>query len=354
MIKAKSTLCYILASIILFINCNTLKHSQSKEESLPLNIILLIGDGMGLAQICAATVINGGLTLDIFKDIGFIKTSSANDYITDSAAGATAFSTGEKTYNGAVGVGVDTLPLITIIELAEKKKLATGLIATSSITHATPASFYGHQKNREMHIEIANDFYGKGIDFVAGTGKPFFNLEKLMLDGYTVTTGQDKLHFNHQNKNIWFYNDSISPPKVKERGNWLATATEVGIHCLSSNNKGFFLMVEGSQIDWGGHNQDIDYVTSELIDFDQAVLKAYEFAKTHRNTLIIVTADHETGGLTLNEGSLKDKTLKTNFAHGHHSGIMVPVYSFGPGSHLFRGTMENTQIFKNIKYLLKI
>ncbi|MDP2175555.1 MAG: alkaline phosphatase [Bacteroidota bacterium] len=348
----KKLLSFWIVISLLFSNCQAGAKLLKDELIKPLNVILLIGDGMGLAQICAASVINGGLTLEIFENIGFIKTSSSDDYITDSAAGATAFSTGEKTYNGAIGLAKDSSSRKTIVEMAETKGLATGLISTCSVTHATPASFFAHQLNREMHLEIANDFYGKGIDFVAGTGKPYFNLEKLILDGYKITTSTSKPTLNALEKNFWFYNDSVSPPKVKERGNWLAQATEEGMRCLSNNKKGFFLMVEGSQIDWGGHDQDIDYVTSELIDFDQAVLKAYEYAKTHPNTLIIVTADHETGGLTLNGGSLKNKSVKTNFAHGHHSGIMVPVFAFGPGSHLFRGTYENTEIFRKIKNLM--
>jgi alkaline phosphatase len=348
----KKLLSFWVVVSILMSNCSAGAKLIKEELIKPLNVILLIGDGMGLAQICAASIVNGGLTLEIFENIGFIKTSSANNYITDSAAGATAFSTGEKTYNGAIGLAKDSSSRKTILELAEEKGKATGLISTCSVTHATPASFFAHQTYREMHYEIANDFYGKGIDFVAGTGKPYFNIEKLLLDGYTITTSTTKANLNPQNKNFWFYNDSVSPPKVKERGNWLMEATEEGMKCLSANKNGFFMMIEGSQIDWGGHDNDIDYVVSELIDFDKAVQKAYEFAQKNKNTLIIVTADHETGGLTLNGGSIKDKTIKTNFSSGHHTGIMVPVFAFGPGSHLFRGTYENTEIYYKIKTLM--
>lgn len=343
-----------LACSLLFINCNSLRKVENSESKFPINIILLIGDGMGLAQICAASVINGGLTLDIFNDIGFLKTASADDYITDSAAGATAFSTGEKTYNGAVGVGVDTLPLKTIVELAEEKNIATGLIATSSVTHATPASFYAHQKNREMHLQIANDFYDKGIDFLAGTGKPYFNIEKLLSNQYSILNGHESVTLDPQKKYIWFYNDSIHPPVAQLRSNWLAHVTNKAIQYFDQKKNGFFLMIEGSQIDWGGHNNDLNYTVSELIDFDKAVKIAYDYAQSNKNTLVIVTADHETGGLSLIEGSEKNKEIKPHYSTGHHTGIMVPVYAFGPGSHLFRGTMENTQVYKNIKYLLKL
>jgi len=354
MLRLKKQVALVLILSILQWNCGSAAKVISSQLEKPLNIIFLIGDGMGLAQIFAASVINGGLTLDLFDNIGFLKTSSADDFITDSAAGATAFSIGQKTYNGAIGLDADSIAQKTLTEQAEEKGLATGLIATCSVTHATPASFYAHQKSRQMHKEIANDFYGKGIDFVAGSGKPYFNLEKLMAEGYYVQTGKN-FQEKKFDKTFWFYNDSIETPNAIERGNWLAEATKQGVNHLQNNKKGFFLMVEGSQIDWGGHNNDFDYMVSELIDFDKAIKVAYEYAKVNKNTLVIVTADHETGGLSINGGSLKNKTItKPKFATDHHSAIMVPVYAFGPGAEKFRGTMENTAIYKNIKTLLNL
>ncbi len=337
---------------LLFSNCRPATKVVAEKPKKPLNIILLIGDGMGLAQISAASVMNGGLFLELFSIIGLVKTSSADDYITDSAAGATAYSTGEKTYNGAIGLGVDSMPRITILEMAEKNGLSTGLISTCSVTHATPGSFFGHQKNREMHKEIAADFYGKGIDFMAGTGKPYFDVDKLKNQyNYNILTGKGPYKFDALSQHIWFYNDSIHPPKAAERGPWLLDATNAGISYLSNNKKGFFLMVEGSQIDWGGHDNDLNYMASELVDFDKAVKAALDFAKKDGNTLVIVTADHETGGLSLNAGSIADKKIDASFASKHHSGIMVPIYAYGPGAELFQGTMENTDVFKKMKTL---
>lgn len=346
---------HLIVVCLLFSNCYGGARIIGKKAERPLNIILMIGDGMGLAQISAAAVVNGGLSLDLFECIGLVKTSSSDDYITDSAAGATAYSTGQKTYNGAIGLGPDSLALSTILELAEARGMATGLISTCSVTHATPAAFYAHQKSREMHLAIAGDFYGKGIDFVAGSGKPFFSTERLMQDGYRVHTGQiSPEDVNAGQKLFWFYNDSADLPKAPERGNWLMTASLQGIKHLSNNKNGFFMMIEGSQIDWGGHDNDAAYTISELIDFDKAVKAALDFAKQDGNTLVIVTADHETGGLSLNGGNLKNKTLETSYASTHHSGIMVPVYAFGPGANLFTGTMENTKLFSNMKQLLDL
>ncbi len=191
MLRLKKQVALVLILSVLQWNCGSAAKVISSQLEKPLNIIFLIGDGMGLAQIFAASVINGGLTLDLFENIGFLKTSSSDDFITDSAAGATAFSIGQKTYNGAIGLDADSIAQKTLTEQAEEKGLSTGLIATCSVTHATPASFYAHQKSRQMHKEIANDFHGKGIDFVAGSGKPYFNLEKLMAEGYYVQTGKN-------------------------------------------------------------------------------------------------------------------------------------------------------------------
>jgi alkaline phosphatase len=349
--KSLSYQSFLIAICILFSNCHAGAKVMAQKIEKPLNIILLIGDGMGLAQISAAAFMNGGLALELFKNIGLVKTASANNYITDSAAGATAYSTGEKTYNGAIGLSMDSMVLPTILEMSEAHGLSTGLIATCSITHATPAAFFGHQKNREMHKEIANDFYAKGIDYVAGSGKPYFDLSRLNANNYTVHTGKDLIGLNAIQKYFWFYNDSIDAPKSPERGSWLKQATTQGIEFLSSNKKGFFLMVEGSQIDWGGHENDLNYTVSELIDFDHAVRAALEFAQKDGNTLVLVTADHETGGLSLDAGSLKKMTIEHHYSSTHHSGIMVPIYAYGPGSELFTGTIENTDVFKKMKSL---
>ncbi len=165
---------------------------------MPKNIIFMIGDGMGLTQITAGLIAQrDALNLERCAVIGLSKTNSGDNLITDSAAGATAFSTGQKTYNGAIGVDMDTLPLTTILEMAEGKGLATGLVATSSVTHATPASFISHQKSRMMDEEIALDFLKTDIDVFIGGGKKFFEqrtdhqnlLDQLRSNGYTVATG---------------------------------------------------------------------------------------------------------------------------------------------------------------------
>lgn len=350
----KQPISVFMAISLLMFNCSSGIKAIDKKYIKPYKVILLIGDGMGLAQISAAShYANEDLCLNLFNVIGLIRTSSGDDYITDSAAGATAYSAGVKTYNGAIGVGLDSMPVKTIIEYAEAQNMATGLVATCSITHATPGSFFAHQINRNMDAAIANDIYSHDIDVVIGGGKPFFDIARLQKAGYQVATGNAINWDMDYPKYFYFYNDSIHPPKWSEgRGDFLLNATNRAITTLNKNKNGFFLMVEGSQIDWGGHNNDFDYTVKETIDFDKAVRAAYEFAKKDGHTLVLVTADHETGGLALNHGSLQKHTIEPAYTTGHHTGVMVPIYAYGAGAELFAGTMENTKVFDNICNLL--
>lgn len=318
------------------------------------NIILLVGDGMGVAEIYAGLTANKGkLNLEQFKFIGFSKTYSADNYVTDSGAGATAFACGQKTKNGAIAVDTLGKPLKTILEYAEDAGLATGLVSTSAITHATPASFIAHNADRSQYEEIAADFLKTDIDVFIGGGKKHFQnrkdsinlVKELIKKGYTVTDTIADFK-NLKTKKLagftaWEHNPSI----LNGRGNMLSEGTKVAIDMLNKNKKGFFLMIEGSQIDWGGHANDVDYITTEMIDFDKVVGQVLDFAKKDGNTLVIVTADHETGGMALNGGDIKNGKVGAAFTTTHHTGIMVPVFAFGPGAENFMGIYENTAIF---------
>ncbi|NPA35275.1 MAG: alkaline phosphatase [Chlorobi bacterium] len=331
-----------------------------KFKKHPKNIILLIGDGMGVAQVFAGITANRGmLNIATMKNIGFSKTQSADNYITDSAAGGTALACGVKTKNGVIGEDPDGNKVKSILEIAEENGKATGLVATSAITHATPASFIAHVPNRRMYEEIATDFVNSGIDVFIGGGYDFFvkrkdgrNLEKEMEDkGYSFYTSLDSVPESVKSK-LAVLTAPKHNPQMPERGNMLPEATEKALDVLDgSSTEGFFLMVEGSQIDWGGHQNDVAYITRELLDFDKAVGKALEYAATHKNTLVIVTADHETGGLSNTGKSIKDGIVEGAFTVGHHTGIMVPVFAFGPGAEEFRGIYENVEIFKKMKAL---
>jgi alkaline phosphatase len=339
------------------------KHYRAEtRHKRPKNLILMIGDGMGLAQVYAGLTANGGhLFLENFKHIGFSKTYSADNYITDSAAGGTALACGEKTYNGAIGVNLQKEPIVNIRELAERKGLETGLVSTSAITHATPASFIAHQPSRNSYEAIAADFLNSGIDVFIGGGTDHFEKRKdgrnlseaLRADGYQVLYDMDAICRVTSGK-LAGLTAPVHNPAIPERGNMLIRSTQTALNILSKNRKGYFIMIEGSQIDWGGHANKTPYVVQEMLDFDQAIGAALEFAARDGETLIIVTADHETGGMSINGGDMKTGNVLGQYTTGHHSGIMVPVYAFGPGADLFTGIMENTDIQKKIKALLEL
>ncbi|MBV1922843.1 MAG: alkaline phosphatase, partial [Flavobacteriaceae bacterium] len=325
----------------------------SEKSKKPKNIILLIGDGMGLSEISASQFYNKEKTnFERFPVIGLIKTSSSSDVITDSAAGATAFSAGIKTYNGAIGVDKDSLSVETIVEQISKKNIASGVVSTSSITHATPASFYAHSKMRRMHEDIATDMVASDIEFFAGGGLDFFKNRKDQIDliaqlknkGFDIIT--DKLPTTASNKKQAILLAGNAMPKMLDgRGDFLPNATKLALETLSKNEEGFFLMVEGSQIDWGGHDNDADYLISELIDFDKTIGVALEFAKQNGETLVIVTADHETGGFTLASDNNDYNKIKPVFSTNGHSATMVPVFAKGPSEAIFGGIYENTAIY---------
>lgn len=331
--------------------------SCTKQESTPnkaKNVILLIGDGMGVTQVYAAmSVGDSALNIEQFKQIGFHKTYSASDYITDSGAGGTALSTGVKTSNQSIGVDTSGNPLKNILDYAEENNLATGLISTSGITHATPASFIAHEKYRYEYENIAKDFLDFDIDLFIGGGKVYFEnrsdslnlIDSLKNKGYHVIDGYKNIDTDLDGKFAVFTAEKHNPEYRKGREDMLPVSTKKAIEILNKDQDGFFLMVEGSQIDWGGHDNDIEYVVTEMIDFDKAIGEALKFAKKDGETLVIVTADHECGGLTITGGSLENKIIETHFSTDNHTPVMVPVFAYGPGAENFQGIYENTDVF---------
>jgi len=350
---------YLFALVLLFTvpGCSQENKIVKEEITKPKNIILMIGDGMGVSHIYAGMVANKGhLNLEEFKDIGFSKTYSASDFITDSGASGTAMATGQKTYNGAIGVDKDTIPCKTILEYAEEHNKSTGLVATSQVTHATPASFISHQKKRYMYEEIALDFLETDIDVFIGGGLDYFKTRKDQRDltqelankGYTMIYDiADFDSFPHGKIGGLLYKDK--PPRFSDgRDQMLGVSTEKAIQILNQNEDGFFLMIEGSQIDWGAHKNNTEYVVEEMLDFDNVIGMVLEFAKMDKNTLVIVTADHETGGLGVNKGDISTGEIQAKYTSSNHTGVMVPVFAYGPGSEKFKGIYENTEIFRKM------
>ncbi|WP_246222821.1 alkaline phosphatase [Maribellus comscasis] len=326
----------------------------------PKNIIFLIGDGMGVSQVFAGLTANHGrLFLDNFKHVGFSQTQSTSDFITDSAAGGTALSTGVRTYNGAIAVDTEKKPIKTILEKAEEKGLATGLVSTSTITHATPASFIAHQPNRNMYEEIAADFLKTDIDVFIGGGKAHFTqrkdgrnlVEEFKQKGYQFEEDIENIKKVKKGKLVGLIEEGDAG-RLEHRKDMLPVSTETAINILSNNKKGFFLMVEGSQIDWGGHAGSTIYIVEDMLDFDKVVGKALDFASKNRETLVVVTADHETGGMAITGGDFETGMVKADYPLGGHTAVMVPVFAYGPGAEEFGGIMKNTDVNKKMEKLL--
>ncbi|NLX73542.1 MAG: alkaline phosphatase [Bacteroidales bacterium] len=324
-----------------------------KFKKRPKNIILLIGDGMGVAQVYSALTANKGqLNLNYMKHIGFMQTQSADDYITDSAAAGTAIATGVRVNNGVIAIDQDGKVLKSILYISEDNNKATGLVSTSAITHATPASFVANQPDRGMYEDIAGDFLDSGIDLFIGGGKEHFTsredgrnlLEELSQNNYRVFSSLEEAA-SVKTGPMAILTAAIHNEVYPERGNLLPDATQKAIEVLQSNKEGFFLMVEGSQIDWGGHANNTTYIVHETLDFDRAVGKALTFAANNKKTLVIVTADHETGGMSIDNGDISKGTLSAKYTTDDHTGIMVPVFAYGPGAEAFIGIYKNTDLF---------
>ncbi|MCW9036802.1 alkaline phosphatase [Altibacter sp.] len=334
---------------------------NNETTGKPKNIILLIGDGMGLSQVSAGFFYSDRPSnFEQFPVVGLLKTSASSDLITDSAASGTAYASGIKTYNGAIGMTQDTLAAKTIVELVSERDMSTGLIATSSITHATPASFYAHVASRRSYEAIATFLPQSDVDFFAGGGLKFFSerqdgrdlISELEQHGFELSTQSLPKQPSEKKQAILLAKDAL-PTMLEGRGDFLPAATQLALKHLSKNTNGFFLMVEGSQIDWGGHSNDADYLIAEQLDFDKTIGVVLAYIEENPNTLLIVTADHETGGFTLATDTGDYNKIKPSFSTTGHSATLIPIFAKGPGAGLFGGVYENTGVFHKIMELLE-
>jgi alkaline phosphatase len=268
--------------------------------------------------------------------------------------------TGKKTYNGAIGMDINQKPLPTILELAELAKWATGILTTTHVTHATPACFYGHQpERRNVNEKLALDFLSTDIEVLMGGGWKYFQqrsdgrnlMEEAQNKGYFVVNDITKVGEYRPEKMICLISSEL-PEKAGARADFLPIATSKAIEVLDYPSGGFFLVIEGGQIDWGGHNKDSEYIIQEMLDFDKAIAKALAFAEKDGETLVVVTADHETGGYSINGGDLKTGEVTGLFTSDYHTATMVPVFAYGPGAESFAGVYDNTEIFYKFKFLM--
>ncbi|BAX79978.1 alkaline phosphatase [Labilibaculum antarcticum] len=327
------------------------------------NVILMIADGMGLTHLSAAWVANNGKMniLDNCMHTGLSKTYCANKLITDSGAAGTAMATGHKTNYHCIGVNPEGNVLQSLTDLANNKGLSTGIVVTCGLTDATPATFCTNNIDRDREEEIALDYLSCNVDFIFGGGRNKFNMrsdnrdlmQEMKERGYQVCYSWQETQLAQEGKVFAVLEDG-QLPLADERGDLFNRATQKALKNLAVNKKGFFTMFEGSRIDDCGHENDLFKLIPEIWDFDKTVGEVLKWAEKDGKTLVVILADHETGALTLTDGSLQKGEVTVNFANKGHSGIMVPVYSYGPQSNLFSGVMDNTDVFNKIKSILKL
>ncbi len=343
---------FLLLSIF-FLNIG---YSQPK----PKNVILLIGDGMGVAQTYAAYIANDKqLTMYTMPYVGLSITYCANKEVTDSGAGGTALAIGQKALYGSIGLDSLSNSHLSLLKIAKNQGKSTAIITSCDVTHATPASFVANVKDRNQQDEIALSFIKENIDIVIGGGK----------DRFVASKRKDKLNLidSLTKKKYEIYSDleQIKNTKsdrfyallaeghldnAKKRGDVLPESLEKTLNTLSKNENGFFLMLEGSKIDMEAHLHKYNEMIDEVKDFDKCVEIALEFAKNNGETLIVVTADHETGGLTL---PADNNLTKDEWTSWHHTAVPVPIFSYGVGAENFTGVMQNTDVFWKIYSLIK-
>jgi alkaline phosphatase len=326
----------------------------------------LIGDGMGLNYVSADVLKTNNSPFKKFSTVGLAVTKSIDDLITDSAAAATAIATGYRTKNHYLSMDTSYNKLYTIFEHAEKLGLSTGVVVTDEVVGATPAAFVTHHYSRSEKREIANQFLDIDIDVVIGGGAKYFLpedsfhsdeseihlVDELKSKGYDFYYDFEGLSESNKSEKVYALLADGGLPKADERDYSLGELTSVALNHLATNEKGFLLMIEGAQIDWAGHDEDADYLLSEMEDFSTALKVALDFAEKEGNTLVIVTSDHETGGMAITQGSFDGESLRIEFINSYHTAGFVGVFAYGPGEKLFGGIYDNHLIGRKIFHLL--
>ena len=324
------------------------------------NIIFMIGDGMGLEQISAAWVCNGGkLNLDNFTNVGIQRTYSANKLVTDSAAAGTALATGHKTNNGMVSMTPDSVAVKSLAEEAMEKGKRAGAAVTCRVNDATPAVFFSHSATRKDQEDIVAQMAGSGVYFLSGGGTKFWRdredgrdiAEEVKAKGYTYVETKEDLMAVEEGPVVALMDSHELLPSL-DRGDILPASVTKALQLLD-NKKGFFLMIEGSMIDDGGHDNKAGLTMEEIFDFDRTLGIVLEWAEKDGETLVIVTGDHATGGMTLLSGSIDEKRIRVNYSTTGHNGIALPVFAWGPHSEDFIGIYENTELSDRIRALIK-
>lgn len=354
----------LLVTLFLIFNASCISSQQTVTGSkpntgipkAPKNVILMIGDGMGYGHVEAAGIYangkSGTLSFEQLPYKGQMSTFSADNAITDSAASATAMATGAKVKNGVVSVRIpgDKKELKTVLEIAQEQGKAVGLVSTADISHATPACFATHDKDRDNYKAITEDYYRDSRPDVVLGGAQYARPEPARKAGYAVVENSEQLMAVDTNKvnKLWGQFGKGHMPYEYEGVKDLPHLSDMAIKALEildNDPDGYFIMIEGARIDHAGHANDIKRDILETVEFSKAVQLVYDRIKNDKDTLLIVTADHETGGLKVVENQGKGKFPKVKWSTWGHTGVNVPIYAWGVNADLVVGVMDNTDLF---------
>ena len=333
------------------------------------NLIYLIGDGMGLSHLAMLDIETDYRpnAFDRTERLALVTTRSVNNRVTDSAAAGTALATGHKTGNSMLGMTLDSTLVSSMMERARDRGMATGIVVTSYLQHATPGAFYAHRPKRSQYEAITEQLLASEFDVLLGGGAEWLEKPCAAADGnyfdafarkgYRVVRTPEELDAVHDGRLLGCFAEGHLP-RSAERGDLLPRATRKALELLAADRDGFLLMVEGSQIDGAAHANDAAQVLDEMRDFEQVVSLAMDFADTHPGTLVVIVADHETGGLTMpsakGDFTLSESGVTYRFGTNSHTGIHVPAYFYGTGADRFRPMMENDELARRIMELLRL
>lgn len=388
--KTYKFLFFVFATMTLFSGCC---------EQKTTNVIYLIGDGMGFGAVSSLLLSSDAETgFEMAPVIGLNETCSANNYVTDSPAGGTALATGTRTCNGFLGVGPDSVQLISILKKAQAMGKKTGIVVNTTLTEATPGAFYAGVTSRKESYKIAEQFTQSNVDVAIGAGLSAFinrpdsvDLTAVLIEkGYDVYLDWRQILNTQSEKfvGILEMSDVHRRNKVRtttagaadgaevclaaqlvaaasnedtirfsEPTEYLQKACVKALEQLEKNApKGFFLMVESAIIDGYGHNNDADGMVEEMHEFDQTLKTLVAYVNSHPNTLLVVTADHETGGTSVTYKSHpinEPEGLQLGFSTKGHSGTVVPIFAYGAGAEHFAGIFQNREIPEIIEKLIQ-
>lgn len=328
------------------------KFKKNKTAKPAKNIILMLATGSGLSHIHAAHIANRGkLNIEQFTNQGLIRTDIAGKLIGDGAATTSCIATGQKIREGNLSIK-NNHKLITLLEIFKKEGKSIGIVTTSDVTNSIIASFISHRNDKKE--KIALDYLKIKPDILVGGGKNWFVnrndsfplIKKLRKVGYNLAFTEKKFRKIEKAPIIALLSEKDLPRFSDGRKYFLAQAVRKAIKLLSKNPKGYFLLIENSHIDWASHANDGNYAIEELLDFDRTLGEVLKYSR--KESIIVVTSPHETGGMSIKEGSMRWGSVKASFSSEFHTANLTPVFVFGKNTTHFNGIYNNIDLFSKI------